>query len=125
MALLDGTITPAMMEAQRFMDGDVLQLMGRCTIELPDEFADIAPAIRCCRLTARMKTGETVIVEERRSLEDDVADPGWNCSVEKFSALTADVLAAGGTQRVIAGIENLDRQPTTDELIEATRLRAA
>ncbi len=125
MALLDGTITPAMMEAQRFMDGDVLQLMGRCTIELPDEFADIAPAIRCCRLTARLKDGKTVIVEEKRSLEDDVADPGWNYSVEKFSALTADVLAAGGREKVIASVEYLDRQQTADELIEATRLRAA
>jgi 2-methylcitrate dehydratase len=125
MALLDGTITPAMMEAQRFMDGDVLQLMGRCTIELPDEFADIAPAIRCCRLTARLRSGETVIVEERRSLEDDAADPGWNYSVEKFSALAADALAAGGREKVIASVENLDRQPTTDEFLEATRLRAA
>lgn len=125
MALLDGTITPAMMEARRFADDDVLQLMGRCTIELPDEFADIAPAIRCCRLTACLKTGETVIVEERRSLEDDVADPGWNYSVEKFSGLTRGLLAAGGAEKVIASIETLDRQPTTDELIAATRLRAA
>jgi 2-methylcitrate dehydratase len=125
MALLDGTITPAMMEAQRFMDADVLQLMGRCTIELPDEFADIAPAIRSCRLTARLKNGTTVIVEEKRSLEDDVADPGWNYSVEKFSALTADLFPPGGKERVIAGVEHLDRSQTADELIEATRLRAA
>jgi len=125
MALLDGTITPAMMEARRYTEPDVLRLMGRCTIELPDEFEDIAPAIRCCRLTARLKNGETVIVEERRSLEDDVADPGWSYSVEKFSALTADLLPVGSREGVIASIEYLDRQPTTDELIEGTRLRAA
>jgi 2-methylcitrate dehydratase len=125
MALLDGTITPAMMEAKRFTDGDVLQLMGRCTIELPDEFAAIAPAVRCCRLTARMKSGETVMVEERRSLEDDVADPGWDHAVDKLTALTAGLLPEGGAENLIAAVERLEREPATHALIEATRLRAA
>jgi 2-methylcitrate dehydratase len=125
MALLDGTITPAMMEAKRFTDGDVLQLMGRCTIELPDEFAAIAPAVRCCRLTARMKSGETVMVEERRSLEDDVADPRWDHAVDKLTALTAGLLPEGGAENLIAAVERLEREPATHALIEATRLRAA
>lgn len=123
MALIDGTITPAMMERERFKDGDVLELIGRCKIELPDEFADIAPAVRCCRLTARMKSGETVVIEERRSLEDDVADPGWDHAVEKFRALTRDVLPAGAGDRLIAIVDGLDRQASTVELIEATQLR--
>ena len=125
MALLDGTITPAMMEARRFIDADVLQMMGRCTIELPDEFADIAPAIRCCRLTARLKNGETVVVEERRSLEDDASDPGWNYAIEKFTGLTEGLLPPAGKEKIISGVETLDRQSTADELIAATRLRAA
>ena len=64
-------------------------------------------------------------VEARQSLEDDVADPGWNYSVEKFSALTADLFSEGGRERLIASVEHLDRQPMVDELIEATRVRAA
>lgn len=123
MALIDGTITPGMMVEERFKDGDVLDLMSRCTIELPDEFAEIAPATRCCRLTARMKNGETVIVEERRSLADDVADPGWHQAVEKFRTLAGDALPAGAGARLIAIVDDLDRQQSTAALIEATRLR--
>src|SRR5882672_9494924 len=75
MALIDGTITPSMMQEERFKDGDVIDLMERCTIDLPDEFDKLAPAIRCCRLTAQLKNGESVTIEERRSIADDVADP--------------------------------------------------
>ena len=92
MALLDGTITPHMMEEGRFRDADVLDMMGRCTIELPDEFADLAPETRCCRLTAKTKNGATVVAEHRRSLDDDIADPGWEQAVEKFHSLTGKLL---------------------------------
>jgi 2-methylcitrate dehydratase len=124
MALIDGTITPAMMEAERFKGADVLELMRRCTIELPDEFADIAPAVRSCRLTARMKSGEVVTVEERRSLDDDVADPGWNHAIEKFRALTNGLLPAGGGEKLIAIVNDLERAQSLTELLETTRLVA-
>lgn len=122
MALIDGTITPAMMEQERFKDADVLELMGRCRIELPDEFAEAAPAVRGCRLTAKLKNGDSVIVEERRSLDDDVADPGWNHAVEKFDELTADFLDAGARGNLIAEVENIERAQAVTALLEATRL---
>jgi 2-methylcitrate dehydratase len=124
MALIDGTITPAMMERERFKGEDVLELMRRCTIDLPDEFAEIAPAIRCCRLTARLKNGATVMVDERRSLDDDAADPGWNQAVEKFRTLTDESLPAGGGEKLIAIINHLDGQRSLADLLEATRLHA-
>jgi 2-methylcitrate dehydratase len=124
MALIDGTITPAMMEKERFKDGDVIELMGRCAIELPDEFAELAPAIRCCRLTARLKSGETVTVEERRSTADDVADPGWNQSVEKLAVLAGDLLPNGGLEKLIGYVNHLDKQKSMADFLELTRLRA-
>ena len=63
-----------MMEAERFKDADVLALMGKCKIELPDEFSALAPETRCCRITATLKDGRTVVAELRRSLADDAAD---------------------------------------------------
>ena len=120
MALLDGTITPTMMEQGRFKDRDVLNLMSKCTIELPDEFAELAPEIRCCRLTATMRNGETVVVEHRRSLEDDVSDPGWDQSVEKFHCLTKDRLDVKAREELLAIVRDLEGQVTLDELIELT-----
>jgi 2-methylcitrate dehydratase len=117
MALLDGTITPAMMEAERYKDADVLALMSRCTIELPDEFADLAPRTRCCRLTATLTNGETRVVEYRRSLEDDAADTGWEHAAQKFSALASGVLGSRRVEEVIAAVARLDEAPHVDALI--------
>ncbi len=123
MGLIDGTITPAMMERGRFKDPDVLQLMSKCKIELPDEFADVAPETRCCRLTARLKSGETVIAEYRRSLADDIADTGWEQAVDKFSHLTRELLGAEAQQGIITCARGLENERSLDQLISLTALR--
>jgi len=122
MALLDGTITPGMMEQGRYRDQDVLDLMGRCTIELPDEFADLAPATRCCRLTATMKNGATVVAEHCRSLEDDMADSGWDQAVDKFNGLAGNLLEARTRKKLLAMVWGLENQASVDALIAATRI---
>jgi len=33
---------------------DMLELLSKYMIELPDEFAGIAPETRCCRVTSRV-----------------------------------------------------------------------
>jgi 2-methylcitrate dehydratase len=125
MALLDGTITPRMMNEARFKDADVLDLMGKCTIELPDEFSSIAPAVRCCRLTARLRSGRTVVAEYRRSLEDDASDPGWTQAVDKFDALTRELLEPAVRAKIVASVSALEQQNGLGELIASTRLSAA
>lgn len=123
MGLLDGTITPRMMEEGRYKDRDVLDLMSRCTIELPDEFAEVAPEIRCCRLTATLKNGETRIAEYRRSLQDDAADTGWEHAVRKFMGLTADLLDAGVQKRLVSLIANVEKERQVDALVSLTALK--
>lgn len=122
MALLDGTITPEMMEKGRFKDRDVLDMMSRCAIELPDEFADLAPETRCCRLTARLKSGETVVAEYRRGLADDMADPGWDQAVAKFAQLAGDLLDTPARERLVAVVDDLENQKTVDALIQLTKM---
>jgi 2-methylcitrate dehydratase len=122
MALLDGTITPGMMKEARFKDDDVRALMAKCSIDLPEEFARLAPATRCCRLTAKLKNGETVVAEYRRSLDGDVADPGWVQAVDKFTALTGELLPAKTRERLIGLVENLEREQRVDSLIQLTAL---
>ena len=118
-----GTITPAMMEHDRFKDADVLALMAKCTIELPDEFADLAPETRCCRLTATLNDGRTVVAETRRSLDDDVADPGWDQAVDKFNALTAPLLDAKTRAQLLAWVDAMETQSEVGGLVELTRLK--
>ena len=99
-----------MMERGRFKDADVLALMAKCRIELPDEFADLAPETRCCRLTATLKNGETVVAETRRSLADDVADPGWEQAIDKFNALTAPLLDEKTRNQILAWVDDMEYQ---------------
>jgi len=124
MALLDGTITPQMMERERYRDRDVLDLMQKCTIELPDELDRIAPETRCCRLTAKLTSGETLVAEVRRSMADDAADPGWDQARAKFEDLTAELLDDGARARLVALVDGLEQQDRIDELIALTRLRS-
>jgi 2-methylcitrate dehydratase PrpD len=125
MALLDGTITPQMMEGNVTAMRDVLDLMQKCTIELPDEFERLAPQTRCCRLTATLDTGETVVAEFRRSLADDAADPGWTQATSTSSEqLTRDLLERSARERLVALVDGLEQQGRIDELIALTRLRS-
>ncbi len=122
MALIDGTITPAMMAQGRYRDADVLALMGKCSIELPDEFDRLAPETRCCRLTATLTNGETLVAEYRRSLADDAADPGWTQGVDKFRQLTRDLLDESARAQLIGVVDDLERQTSIAPLLDLTRL---
>jgi len=123
MGLLDGTITPKMMETGRYKDADVLALMRRCSIELPDEFDAVAPETRRCRLTATLKNGETRVVEYRRSLQDDAADSGWQHAVQKFGGLTTGLLDPAVQQKLISLISALDQQQEVASLVMLTALK--
>jgi len=122
MGMIDGTITPAMMEGNRFKDADVLALMAKCSIELPDEFADLAPETRCCRLTATLKNGDTVVAETRRSLADDVADPGWFQAVDKFKALSAPLLDERACACLVTWVDMLELHASVGDLVELTKI---
>ena len=125
MAIIDGTITPGMMDTGRFKDSDVLELMRKCKLEMPDEFADLAPETRCCRITATLKNGKTVIAEQRRSLTDDAADTGWEQALAKFSGLTSGLLGEPARERLISLVERLEHHDSIGPLLETTRLAVA
>lgn len=125
LALIDGTITPLMMENARYKDADVLALMAKCTIELPDEFERLAPQTRCCRITATLNNGKTVIAEHRRSLADDLADTGWAQSVAKFEQLTAGLLAPHAQRAVLERTSRLEAEADLSAWMQPLRLTAA
>jgi len=122
MALLDGTITPKMMDSGRFKDSDVLKLMSKCKIELPDEFDALAPETRCCRITATLKNGNTVVAEYRRSLADDESDTSWKHALLKFGALAGDVLSAAQCEDLVSTVATLEREASVAGMVKLTRV---
>ena len=118
MALLDGTITPRMMEQERYKAPEVLALMAKCSIELPDEFEALAPQTRSCRLTATLKDGQRVVAEYRRSALDDAADPGWQLALDKLEGLAADLPAGVRRQELAHCIERLEHATDVAALLD-------
>ncbi len=59
LGLLDGLVTPQSFREERFKDDDVVELIGRTTVEIVDAFNSQAPARRNCRLVAVLASGET------------------------------------------------------------------
>jgi 2-methylcitrate dehydratase len=122
MALLDGTITPDTMHHERFRDEDVLALVRKCTIELPDEFAAIAPAVRSCRLTAKLRNGETVVADCRRSLDDDTRNSGWDQARAQLDALTRGLLIEHARKQIVERVGALEHERNLRELIALTKI---
>ena len=119
MAILDGEITPETFERQRYKDKDVLDFMQRITIELPDEFADPAPEIRCCRMTATTRKNKQITVEQRRTTEDDERGMTKAEIEGKFNRLTKNILKVNARKKILDTIWNLDKQKSIDALIKA------
>ncbi len=117
MALLDGTITPRMMEDERYKSPDVLALMSKCSIELPDEFEAVAPQTRSCRLTASLKNGKSVVAEYRRSMADDAADTGWQLALGKLEGLASDLPAGIRRDELARCIERLEHATDVNALL--------
>jgi hypothetical protein len=110
------------MAHERYRDADVLALIGKCSIELPDEFADIAPAVRSCRITATLKDGSTVVAEFRRSLQDDISDPGWTQAVEKTCGLLRERLGLETRNHLVSTVSRLEAVRNLRALVATTRL---
>lgn len=108
------------MQCEWFKTDDVAALMGRCTIGLAAGFAEVAPAVRSCHLTARLKSGWSVAAGCRRSLEDDESDPGWAQAVGKFNAFTRDRLRADARERLVARVSKLESERARRGLLALT-----
>ena len=68
--LIDGQVTPDSFEDERFLDKDVLDLIGRTEVFVRDDFTKATPAIRTCRIIAETDGGEKVEAERMVTLEE-------------------------------------------------------
>ena len=59
-ALLDGAVAPETFERSRFLDDDVLSLIGRTEIEVSEEYSRQTPGLRNCRIEATAHDGSRV-----------------------------------------------------------------
>lgn len=123
-ALLDGEITPATFDAERYKDPDVLDLMSRCRIELSDDFTRIAPEVRSCRITATLSDGRTVSTEKRLGPDDDLKGMARPDLERKFHAVTRPYLDGEARSTLIDLVRHLESLDTIGTLLDHTCVAA-
>lgn len=107
-ALIDGRVTPDSFEARRFLDRDVLDLIGRTTVNVLDDFTAQAPAIRNCRIVAT-SGGEEITAHRIVTLAEIEAGMPEAEIERKFRECTARAFDDARQDAVIAAVAALDR----------------
>jgi len=123
-ALIDGAITPATFEAERYRDPDVLDLMGRTDIELSDAFAAAAPEVRSCRITATLADGRTVAVEKKLGPADDLKGMSRSDLESKVNNVTRPFLHDAARAALIDQVWRVEELDRIGPLLDRTAISA-
>jgi 2-methylcitrate dehydratase len=122
MSLLDGKLTAAQFEHDRWADADVAALVARTTVVAEEALATTYPQGRPARITIELANG-TRIVEFQEVPYGDVTRPLDDDAIEqKFLANAQDVVGADRAQAIVECVRRLEHVVHIDEL---TRLLAA
>ena len=117
-ALADGAVTSDTFEDNRFLDADVLDLIGRMKIEINAEFSRQTPALRNCRIEAVLETGEPVVAHcslAQADIEKGTPDDVLNA---KFRSLTRRFLPEPARAELAAAIWRLETLERLDPILE-------
>ncbi|MEM1287607.1 MAG: MmgE/PrpD family protein [Pseudomonadota bacterium] len=119
--LIDGTITPESFETERFLDADVLDLIGRTQVDISAEFSALTPAKRTCRLDAWEADGTQHSTELTLTAEDIEQGPGDAELEAKFMALTSRAMPEAAAEQLWSALTDLETAQVAD-IVELTRI---
>ena len=120
--LIDGTLTPETFENGRFLDSDVLSLIGRTEVVVSDKFSSLTPGVRTCRLEAVDNTGATHVVEQTLTAKDIEVGPSDGEVKQKFMDLTGRMMPQSASEALFSALMELEHHETLDEIIHLTRI---
>ena len=120
--LIDGTVTADSFTSKRFLDGDILDLIGRTSVEIDAEFSSQTPATRNCRLIAETHAGDTLTAHLKWTAEDIARGPSDDMIVGKFRAVTAPFLPPDAQERVLDIAWDLENLADVGVLVDALRI---
>ena len=120
LALIDGDITGASFDRERFRDDDVLALIGRTEVVVSDEFSSRTPGVRSCRLEATDKAGETHVAHLAWTAEDIARGPGDDEIEDKFHRYAGVLLARPERTRLLERLWRLDSVDDVGDILPLT-----
>jgi 2-methylcitrate dehydratase len=121
-ALIDGSVTPESFERERFLDRDILGLIGRTEVEVLDEFNRATPAVRNCRIVARRRDGNSVVAHRAVSLAEIERGLAEDELERKFAHCVARTFSASQRDAVIKAALALDRADDVRGLVDLLRV---
>jgi len=117
-ALADGKVDSDTFEDGRFLDADILAIIGKMKVEINADYSKQTPGLRNCRIEATLESGEKVVghcalsqAEIEKETPDDVIDA-------KFHNLTRRLLPAATRNQLAAEIAQLDSLAQVDSILE-------
>ena len=117
-ALADGHVDSDTFEDGRFLDADILGIIGKMKVEINPDYSKQTPGLRNCRIEATLESGEKVVghcalsqAEIEKETPDDVIDA-------KFHNLTRRLLPPATRNALAAEIGKLETLERIDSIIE-------
>ena len=120
LALIDGDITGASFDRERFRDDDVLALIGRTEVVVSDEFSSQTPGVRNCRLEATDKAGETHVAHLAWTAEDIARGPGDDEIEDKFHRYAGVLLGPPERTRLLERLWHLESVDDVSDILPLT-----
>ena len=120
LALIDGGITGEAFDRERFLDDDVIGLIGRTEVEVSDEFSALTPGVRSCRIEATDHAGATRAADLAWTSEDIARGPGDDEIVDKFHRYAGVLLATPERSRLLERLWQLESVEDMAEIVSLT-----
>lgn len=117
-ALIDGELSADSFERGRFLDADVLGLIGRTEVVVLDEYTRATPGERTCRITATLDDGREASAEHVVTLAQIEAGMADEELERKFLQCTARVFDAARQRAVIEAARDLPDAPGVGALLD-------
>ena len=121
-ALIDGEVTPATFTSKRFLDDDVLALIGLTEVEISDDFSNQTPAVRNCLLEATDAGGTVHIAHGKLTAEGIGRGPSDAELEAKFHDLNAAILSRDKRNALLETLWHIDRLDEVGRLIDQLAL---
>ena len=120
LALIDGDITGESFDRARFLDDDVLGLIGRTEVMVSDEFTARTPGVRTCRLEAVDHAGETHVAHLEWTAEDIARGLGDDEIEDKFDRYAGVLLPPPRRARLLERLWQLESVEDVSEIVSLT-----
>ena len=117
-ALADGEVTSDTFENHRFLDADVLGLIGAMKIEVDAEFSRQTPGLRNCRIEAQLGSGETIVAHRTLAQADIEKGTPDEVIKAKFHALTRRFLREPARAELSDAIWRLETLVRLDPVVD-------